>query len=252
MTTCPNDRLDATELSAMAVDGPFAVHSGAPAAATPTLWQVLEATTAAFPKAIAVDDGQSVVSYRDLLGRARRAGERLASYGMGAGDRIGIRITSGSAELYLFILAVLSIGAAYVRADTDDPDDRAELAWSAAGVRAVLGDHGKLTWRTLPDARTAARPPVPEDDACIIVTSGTTSPPVGVAVTHGDAAAFVDAEANLVPPHDPPEPADRMLADRPVAFDAAYKDMWLAWRHGACLVLAPPPGRPDGAERLAD
>ena len=77
---------------------------------------------------------------------------------------------------------------------------------------------------------------MPEDDACIIVTSGTTSPPKGVAVTHGDAAAFADAEPSLVPPDDPPGPADRMLAGLPVAFDAAYKDMWLAWRHGACLV----------------
>ena len=252
MTTCPNDRLGATELPAMAASGAFAVHSGAPAAATRTLWQVLEASTAAFPKAIAIDDGQSVVSYRDLLGRARRAGERLAALGMGAGDRIGIRITSGSAELYLFILAVLSIGAAYVRVDPDDPDDRAELAWSAAGVRAVLSDHGKLTWRTLPPARTAARLPALEDDACIVVTSGTASPPTGVAVTHGDAAAFADTEANLVPPHDPPGPADRMLAGKPVALDATYKDMWLAWRHGACLVLAPSLGRPDDAERLAD
>ena len=252
MTTCPNDRLGATELSAMAVDGPSAVHSGAPAAATQTLWQVLEATTAAFPKAIAIDDGQSVVSYRDLLGRARRAGERLASYGMGAGDRIGIRITSGSAELYLFILAVLSIGAAYVPVGMDDPDDRAELAWSAAGVRAVLSDHGKLTWRTMPHARAAARPPAPEDDAWISFTSGTTGTPKGVAVTHGSAAAFADAEANLVPSDDPPGPADGVLAGLPVAFDAAYKDMWLAWRHGACLVLAPPLGRPDDAERIAD
>src|SRR5580700_768396 len=125
MTTCPNDRLGVTELPAMAVGGPIAPHSGAPEAAARTLWQVLEATTAAFPKAIAIDDGQSVVSYRDLLGRARRAGERLASYGMGAGDRIGIRIAPASAELYLFILAVLSIGAAYVPVDMDDPDDRA-------------------------------------------------------------------------------------------------------------------------------
>jgi non-ribosomal peptide synthetase component F len=252
MTTCPNDRLGVTELPAMAVGGPIAPHSGAPEAAARTLWQVVEATTAAFPKAIAIDDGQSVVSYRDLLGRARRAGERLAALGLGAGDRIGIRITSGSAELYLFILAVLSIGAAYVRADMDDLDDAVEPAWSAAGVRAVLGEHGKLTWRTLPDARTAARPPVPEDDACIIVTSGTASPPTSVAVTHGDAAAFVDAEANLVPPQGPPRPADRRPADLPAALDAAYKDMWLAWRHGACLVLAPPLGRPDDAERIAD
>jgi long-subunit acyl-CoA synthetase (AMP-forming) len=47
---------------------------------------------------------------------------------------------------------------------------------------------------------------VPEDDAWIIFTSGPTGMPEGVAVTHGDAAAFVDATASLFLPAraDPP------------------------------------------------
>ena len=239
MTTRPNDHLDATEFPAMATDGPFAIYSGATAAAARTLWQVLETTAEAFPGAIAIDDGQSVHSYFNLLGEARQAGERLASLGIGAGDRIGIRISSGSAELYLSILAVLSVGAAYVPVDMDDPDDRAELVWSAAGVRAIIGDGGELTWRTGRHRRTAVRRPVPEDDAWIIFTSGTTSTPKGVAVTHGNAAAFVDAEANLFLRDEPLGPGDRVLAGLSVAFDASCEEMWLAWRHGACLVPAP-------------
>ena len=203
-----------------------------------TLWQVLEATTDAFPCAIAIDDGQSALSYRDLLGAARQAGDRLASLGIGAGDRIGIRITSGSAELYLYILAVMSVGAAYVPADMDDPDDRAELAWSVAGVRAIIGDGGQLTWRTGRHRRSPARRPVPRDDAWISVTPGTAGLPKGVAVTHGNAAAFVDAEASLFLRADPLGPGDRMLAGLSAAFDASCEEMWLAWRHGACLVPA--------------
>ncbi len=30
-----------------------------------------------------------------------------------------------------------------------------------------------------------------------------------------------------------------MLAGLSVAFDASCEEMWLAWRHGACLVPAP-------------
>jgi non-ribosomal peptide synthetase component F len=200
MTARPNDHLGATEFSAMAADGLSAIYPGATASAARTLWQVLESMTAAFPGAIAVDDGQFALSYRDLLTAARQAGDRLASLGIGAGDRIGIRITSASAELYVFILAVLSVGAAYVPVDLDDPDHRAELVWSAAGVRAIIGDRGELTWRTGRHRRSPARRPGPEDDAWIIFTSGTAGLPEGVAVTHGDAAAFVDATASLFLP----------------------------------------------------
>ena len=34
-------------------------------------------------------------------------------------------------------------------------------------------------------------------------------------------------------------PQDRVLAGLSVAFDASCEEMWLAWRHGACLVPAP-------------
>ena len=38
---------------------------------------------------------------------------------------------------------------------------------------------------------------------------------------------------------DPIGPDDRVLAGLSVAFDASCEEMWLAWRHGACLVPAP-------------
>jgi non-ribosomal peptide synthetase-like protein len=216
-----------------------AVYCGAPAPPPRTLWQVLEATAEAFPRAAALDDGRCVLDYAGLLREVRRAGDRLASMGIGAGDRVGIRITSGTAELYLSILAVLSVGAAYVPVDVDDPGDRAELVWSAAGVCAIVGDGGELIRRQVRPAGRGARRLAPGDDAWIIFTSGTTGTPKGVAVTHRSAAAFVDAEAGLFLRGDPLGPGDRVLAGLSVAFDASCEEMWLAWRHGACLVPAP-------------
>ena len=185
---------------------------------------------------MAIDDGRAVLNYRDLLAEVRQISGRLAAVGIGAGDRVGIRITSGRAELYLSILAVLSVGAAYVPVDRDDPDDRAELIWSMAGVCAILGDGGDLTWQTARPTGAGARHPVPDDDAWIIFTSGTAGTPKGVAVSHRSAAAFVDAEAHLFLRDDPLGPGDRVLAGLSVAFDASCEEMWLAWRHGACLV----------------
>ena len=79
----------------------------------------------------------------------------------------------------------------------------------------------------------------PQTLAYLIYTSGSTGTPKGVAVTHRNAAAFVDAEARLFLPDDPLGPGDRVLAGLSVAFDASCEEMWLAWRHGACLVPAP-------------
>ena len=214
---------------------PGAVYPAASAPPPRTLWQVLEATAEAFPHAAAIDDGTSVLDYAGLLERVRQVGDGLSSMGIGAGDRVGIRVSSGAAELYVSVLAVLSVGAAYAPVDVDDPDDRAELVWSAAGACAVITDSG-LTLRDA--AGTGARRPVPGDDAWIIFTSGTTGTPKGVAVTHRSAAAFVDAEAGLFLRDDPLGPGDRVMAGLSVAFNASCEEMWLAWRHGACLVPA--------------
>jgi len=231
--------------------GSVAVYSAAPAAPPRTLWQVLEATAEAFPHAIAIDDGCSLLNYRELMHEVRRAAGRLGSMGIGAGDRVGIRIASGSAELYFSVLAVLSVGAAYVPVDKDDPDERAELIWSTAGVCAILGDRGELTrWKARPTGTGAGRP-APEDDAWIIFTSGTTGTPKGVAVSHRSAAAFVDAEADLFLRDAPLGPGDRVLAGLSVAFDASCEEMWLAWRHGACLVPAPRSVVKTGPELVA-
>jgi non-ribosomal peptide synthetase-like protein len=236
MTTAQHDA-DLVTVGQPAPSG--AVYFGAARPPPRTLWQILEATAERFPRAAAIDDGRSTLDYLGLLQEVRRAGDRLASAGIGAGDRVGIRVSSGTAELYLSILAVMSIGAAYVPVDKDDPADRAELVWSASGVCAIVGDGGELTRREARPARAAARRPVPEDDAWIIFTSGTTGTPKGVAVTHRSAAAFVDAEAGLFMRGDPLGPGDRVLAGLSVAFDASCEEMWLAWRHGACLVPAP-------------
>ena len=65
--------------------------------------------------------------------------------------------------------------------------------------------------------------------------------PKGVAMTHRAAAAFVDAEARWFLADDPQPlgPDDRVLAGLSVAFDASCEEMWVAWRHGGCLVPAP-------------
>ncbi|RMI07021.1 non-ribosomal peptide synthetase, partial [Cellulomonas triticagri] len=205
-----------------------------------TLVDVLAATVAAHPDAPALDDGSTVLTYAELAARVRAAASALAAEGVGPGSRVGVRVPSGTVELYTAVLAVLAAGAAYVPVDVDDPDERARTVFAEADVARVIaeGDLPALAARGR-RSRAAATAPGLGDDAWIIFTSGSTGTPKGVAVTHRSAAAFVDAEARLFLTDQPLGPGDRVLAGLSVAFDASCEEMWLAWAHGACLVPAP-------------
>ncbi len=226
------------ELSALpTVIKPLAVFPGELAAAERTLLDILGETARRHPTAPALDDETAVLDYRTLLGEINALRLKLAAAGIGVGDRVGIRVPSGTVDLYLAILAVLAVGAAYVPVDADDPDERAELVFAEARVCAWLGANRELHLLAEPHG-TPGRPG-PDDDAWIIFTSGSTGKPKGVAVTHRSAAAFVDAEAGMFLRDEPIGPGDRVLAGLSVAFDASCEEMWLAWRHGACLVPSP-------------
>ncbi len=203
-----------------------------------TLIDILYDTATRHPDSPALDDGEVQLTYAELISDIEESVEWLAARGIGRGDRIGIRMPSGSYALYVAILATLAAGAAYVPVDADDPDERAELVFGEADVVGVITERGLVRghgasrgWR--------AGSPLGRDDAWIIFTSGSTGTPKGVAVTHRSAAAFVDAEARMFLQDNPIGPGDRVLAGLSVAFDASCEEMWLAWRHGACLVPAP-------------
>ena len=203
-----------------------------------TLVDILHDTAARYPDAAAIDDGTVQLTYSEVIGDIRAGSRWLSARGIGRGDRVGIRMPSGSYSLYLAILSVLAAGAAYVPVDADDPDERAELVFTEAGVAGVITESGLRRGPGSSRGWTAA-PPQVGDDAWIIFTSGSTGTPKGVAVSHRNAAAFVDAEARMFLQHNPIGPDDRVLAGLSVGFDASCEEMWLAWRHGACLVPAP-------------
>nr|WP_157357120.1 Pls/PosA family non-ribosomal peptide synthetase [Arthrobacter sp. U41] len=214
---------------------------GSPAAPPErTLVDILQETAARFPDASALDDGHESLSYAQLLTAVRARARQLHRAGLGAGDKIGVRIPSGTNLLYVSILAILMVGAAYVPVDADDPEERARLVFGEARVAGILRGAGDVvTEGRRPRPFPAPRLPGPDDDAWVIFTSGSTGTPKGVAVQHRSSAAFVDAEARIFLRADPIGPQDRVLAGLSVAFDASCEEMWLAWRHGACLVPAP-------------
>lgn len=186
----------------------------------------------------AVDAGNGVLTYAELEEAADGLAAELAGHGIGPGDKVGVRVTSGTTDLYVAILGVLLAGAAYVPVDADDPEERARLVFGEAAVAAVVGDDLVVDVRRPAPAAGLVEPAV-TDDAWVIFTSGSTGTPKGVAVTHRNAAAFVDAESRMFLADAPLGVGDRVMAGLSVAFDASCEEIWLAWRYGACLVPAP-------------
>jgi non-ribosomal peptide synthetase component F len=206
-----------------------------------TLLDIFRASVVEHGERSALDNGASVLTYAEFAEEAEQVADELAGLGVGVGDKVGVRIASGTTELYVAIMGTLLAGAAYVPVDADDPDERARTVFAEAGphgVAAVIGNDLAITLRRADAAQLSPEPGL-DDDAWVIFTSGSTGKPKGVAVTHRSAAAFVDAESRIFLQDNPIGPDDRVMAGLSVAFDASCEEMWLAWRYGACLVPAP-------------
>jgi non-ribosomal peptide synthetase-like protein len=228
---------------------PAALLRGDAAPPARTLVDIFRATVEAHPDAPALDNGRELLTYSELADAADELADALTSAGVERGDRVGVRIPSGTTDLYVAILGILAAGAAYVPVDHDDPDERAKVVFGEAAVAAVVTTdlviraNRPAEAQDEPHERAGDETPREDaeltDDAWIIFTSGSTGTPKGVAVSHRNAAAFVDAEASMFLQERPIGPGDRVMAGLSVAFDASCEEMWLAWRYGACLVPAP-------------
>lgn len=218
-----------------------------------TLVDIFNETVERYPEAVALVGSNGSLTYRELSATVYQNVMRLAELGIGRGHRVGIRVPSGTTDLYVAILSVICAGAAYVPVDWDDPDSRADTVWEEAQVAAVFGQDLTLSHPMSAQAPHLDQPlhhsgqglglfepvaPSLEDDAWIIFTSGSTGKPKGVAITHRSAAALVDSEARMYLNDAPLGPSDRVMAGLSVAFDASCEEMWLAWRHGAALIAA--------------
>src|ERR1700741_2607410 len=107
-----------------------------------TLVDILYDTAGRYPDAAAIDDGEVQLTYSEMIADIEDSVAWLAARGIGRGDRIGIRMPSGSYALCGAILATLAAGAAYVPVDADDPDERAALVFGEADVVGVITEQG--------------------------------------------------------------------------------------------------------------
>lgn len=221
------------------------------------LSELIEAQAALTPDAVAVEFGETALSYAYVDAAANRLAHRLVALGSGPGELVGLCLER-SPSLVISVLAVLKSGAAYVPLDPAYPRERLRAMLADArpgvvltenGVVDELPQHTGLTV-TLESQRPElavcpSTPPgvdiAPEEPAYVIYTSGSSGTPKGVIVPHaglGNLVAVVAHEFGT-------GPGTRVLQFANFSFDAWVAELAMTLPVGGTLVLAP-------RERLAN
>src|SRR3954470_15868269 len=102
------------------------------------LSQLLERTAAQRPGHPAVEEERGrTLTYAALAHAADRLATRLARWGVGRGDRVGLSLPKGI-EAVAAIHGILRVGAAYVPVDPTAPPLRGACILADGGVKAVV------------------------------------------------------------------------------------------------------------------
>ncbi|WP_422928305.1 amino acid adenylation domain-containing protein [Singulisphaera sp. PoT] len=233
------------------------------------LSQLLDRAAAQRPNRVAVEDEHGrTLTYAELERAADRLAARLARWGVGRGDRVGLLLPKGI-EAVAAIHGILRAGASYVPVDPTAPVSRGAGIFADCGVKAVVIAHeqsdalrnawpeghgpsprqitvgdqdpesGSLcdsTWQdVMSDTAPSPLPPprVSRDLAYILYTSGSTGKPKGVMLSHTNAFTFIDWCLDTLELR----PDDRFSSHAPFHFDLSVFDLFVACAVGGTLVV---------------
>ncbi|MER0444073.1 non-ribosomal peptide synthetase [Streptomyces sp. Edi4] len=197
------------------------------------------------PDALAVADGDTTLTYAQLVSRARALASHLHDQGVRPGDSVAL-LMPRSARTVVAQLALWWAGAACVPLDPGHPRPRTEAMLEDSGATLTVGDSKLLEAAATPgavlalpdDEQPAERAgvsgegPDPDDTAFVMFTSGSTGRPKGVAVRHGAIAELVTD-----PDYVTVTARDRVLLHSPATFDGSTFEVWAALANGAAVVV---------------
>ena len=216
--------------------------------------QVVSAQARRTPDAVAVEAGDSTLTYRELDDRASAIASRLVKAGAGTGTVVAV-LMDRTPDLVAAMLGVLKSGAAFMPLDPRQPAARNTLSVNDADAKIMVTDRPlPAGWdavaATVVNLSESWSPAVyqaavsPGDVAYVLYTSGSTGRPKGVLVEHRSVVNLMWAmlrEFDL-------SGSDTVLSVASVSFDLAVCDIFSALACGAQLVLASTEQATDPAE----
>ncbi|QDL56826.1 Pls/PosA family non-ribosomal peptide synthetase [Rhodoferax aquaticus] len=222
---------------------------------TEVLADILEATAQRQPEHIALEFGDTRLSYAELNAQADHLASHMLAQGVAAGHIVGLWMPRGAA-LWVAQAAIAKTGAAWLPLDADTPPERvlvclqdahakglltanSQLQTLPPALHQALSDNGAIwledTLHATPCAPQRRGPVAPSDPAYVIYTSGSTGKPKGIAISQGSICHFLRSENSQLGV----QANDRVYQGFSAAFDMSFEEVWISYLVGATLWIAP-------------
>ncbi len=205
-----------------------------------------------YPQSIAIEQGDTRITYHEADRKANRLAHYLQSKGISTEDKVVILLPR-SAFVPIAMLAVLKAGAAYIPLDPEIPADRVKYIMEDSGAKLIISsdsilhcigsklDNDKVfnidyqleETVNYPDSKPTGILRSTDNLCYIIYTSGTTGKPKGVLLEHRNVVNYIQGALQIYPI----DHTFRALQGFSVAFDASVEEIWVPLSVGATLVI---------------
>jgi amino acid adenylation domain-containing protein/non-ribosomal peptide synthase protein (TIGR01720 family) len=219
-----------------------------------TIVDLFEAQAAKTPDHLALIDGNTKYTYKELNQKANQLAHHIQNYyNVKPDDLIGIMMNRSEWTI-ISILATLKSGAAYVPIDIDYPESRKQYIIEESGLDIMIVNTESLfdilefgtqaisvdmEFETIPNTPEYLKNPASETKsnhlAYVIYTSGSTGNPKGIAVEHRNLVnAILDQKHRMSITE-----ADCFSQFISLSFDVSCNEIFTSLISGASLLLLP-------------
>jgi non-ribosomal peptide synthetase-like protein len=210
------------------------------------LFQFFENSVQNYPHHTALVCNDIIYSYHELNSRINQFSNYLISQNIKAGDYVCVLLDRSHIN-YICMLSLHQLGAIYVPIDTKYPKERIEYILQDLDAKFLITQEKNypnisIENRIDLDDMDSLLSKYPSEihienqthsDCYVIYTSGTTGNPKGVSISHPNICQYVSSASQIYNI----STNDNVYQGFSLSFDASMEEVWMAFAHGATLVV---------------